>query len=126
MVRIAVNDYKIPDTELVIPKGTKLFIPVDAIQTDPDIYPDPEIFDPERFDTEITRSRHPMTWLPFGEGPRNCIGFRFGKMQAKVGLARLLLNYRFEPSEKTVALIPSPNHGLNTSNDGLFLKVTKL
>jgi cytochrome P450 family 6 len=52
----------------------KVFIPVYAIQRDPDIYPDPDTFDPERFEEENIKQRSSSFYLPFGDGPRNCIG----------------------------------------------------
>ena len=70
-------DYKLPDSELIIPKGTLVCIPTYAIQHDEEYYPDPEKFDPERFSTEEKNKRHPMTFQTFGHGPRNCIGKAF-------------------------------------------------
>ena len=52
----------------------KVYIPAFAIHRDPKIYPDPEVFDPERFNEENINSRHSSLFLPFGDGPRNCIG----------------------------------------------------
>lgn len=68
------QEYKIPDTDIIVDEGTRVFIPVQAIHNDPDHYPDPEKFDPERFNDENKGNRHPFLHIPFGEGPRNCIG----------------------------------------------------
>ena len=72
--RQCVKDYIIPGTNTVIEKNMVMFIPLLALHKDPDYYPDPEKFDPDRFNDENKLSRHPYVHLPFGEGPRNCIG----------------------------------------------------
>jgi cytochrome P450 family 6 len=69
-MRKCVNDYRIPNTKLVIPSNTVLIIPSFAIQRDSDIYSDPTKFDPERFTDENMASRHTMANLAFGDGPR--------------------------------------------------------
>lgn len=101
LIRISAEDYEFPDTKLKIEKDTLIFIPVYAIQHDANIYKNPEKFDPERFSDENKANLHPMAHIPFGDGPRNCIGLRFGFMQAKIGLIKLLLNFKFSPSKKT-------------------------
>lgn len=77
-----------------------VFIPAYAIHHDPEIYPNPSVFNPDRFTPEEQVKRSPYANLSFGQGPRNCIGLRFGILQAKVGLAMMLKNFRFEPCEK--------------------------
>lgn len=67
-------DYTLKETNLKIKKGIRITIPLYGIHYDPEYYPDPERFDPDRFTEEGKQSRHHYTWLPFGEGPRNCIG----------------------------------------------------
>lgn len=74
LTRVCVKDYKLKDTDLVVEKGTRVVIPLFSIHRDPEHYPDPDEFDPERFSAENKKSRHPFVHLPFGEGPRNCIG----------------------------------------------------
>ena len=72
--RKALEDHTFADTKISIKKGTDIFIPVYAIHHDENIYPNPEKFDPERFDEKVAGTRHSMNYLPFGDGPRNCIG----------------------------------------------------
>lgn len=107
LTRMTQKDYLVPNTKHVIEKGVMVVVPVDAIHYDEDIYPEPNKFDPDRFTADKIKSRHPMAWLPFGDGPRNCIGLRFGKMQVKMALIALLSKFRFSvcsKTEETVAL----------------------
>lgn len=71
------EDYKFDKIDLEIKKGTRLYFSIHGLHRDEKYYPDPEKFDPERFSKENLATRHPMTYLPFGEGPRNCIGTNF-------------------------------------------------
>lgn len=70
--RICQSDYKLPDSELVLKKGTEVMIPACAIHLDPQHFPDPEYFDPDRFLDNHYKSS--STYFPFGMGPRMCIG----------------------------------------------------
>uniref|UniRef100_A0A1I8P471 Cytochrome P450 n=1 Tax=Stomoxys calcitrans TaxID=35570 RepID=A0A1I8P471_STOCA len=127
LVRTCVNDYQVPNTNIVLEKGLRVILPVDAIHRDPDLYPDPEKFDPERFLPEEQAKRHPSSYLPFGDGPRNCIGMRFGKMQARVGLISLLRKFRFSRCNETQ--IPMQFTKINFilgPEGGVFLKVEKI
>lgn len=125
--RRAFQDYKIPGHDVVIPKGMKINIPAYAIQRDERFYPDPDVFNPDRFHQKEVAKRHICTFIPFGEGPRICIGLRFGMMQSRVGLATILSKFRIsicsetanplEYSSKTSVLIPK---------EGLWLRVDPL
>lgn len=72
--RVCVKNYKIPDTDKVIESGTVLTVPIYPLQRDPEYFPKPELFDPERFNEENKSLTKPYTYLPFGVGPHNCIG----------------------------------------------------
>ncbi|XP_063541884.1 cytochrome P450 6B5-like [Cydia strobilella] len=99
--RRAKTSYKIPETDITIDKGQLIKISVLGIHHDEKYYPNPEVFDPERFSPENVQARHKCAFLPFGEGPKQCIGIRFAQMQSWVGLAKLLHRYRVEPSGNT-------------------------
>ncbi|XP_026676267.1 cytochrome P450 6a2 [Diaphorina citri] len=123
--RRSVRPYTMPETGHTIKSRTRILVPVYAIHYDPEYYPNPEIFDPERFSPEQVAARTPFTYLPFGDGPRNCIGSRFGNLQLKLGLINVLSNYEFlppsTPSEK--------KHNVGSillSIDKLILRAKKL
>lgn len=120
--RVVTKNYKIPDTDIVLEKGSTVLIPVLALHKDPEFYPDPERFDPERFTKDIKFTRPDYTYIPFGEGPRICIGSRFGMMQAKVGLCQLLQNYKFTLNQKTkLPLNFEPNSFIACAEGGIWL-----
>lgn len=85
--------------DYTIPRGMPVFIPICAIQRDPKYFPMPNKFEPERF---VDRNNiKPYTYMPFGTGPRNCIGERFGQLQSKLGLLYFLKNHCVTINEKT-------------------------
>ncbi|KAK9301989.1 hypothetical protein QLX08_005840 [Tetragonisca angustula] len=93
--RICTKKTKLNGTDFVIPKGTHVAIPVFGIHRDSNIFFDPDKFDPERFSEENIKTRHSYTYLPFGEGPRICIGMRFGLVQTKYAIISSLLKNKF-------------------------------
>lgn len=74
LARKSLKDYTFSSDDFTIPAKTQIFIPVYSIQHDEKWYPEPDKFEPERFEPEAEKTRHPMHYLPFGDGPRNCIG----------------------------------------------------
>jgi cytochrome P450 family 6 len=99
--RMCGKDYQIRDTNLTIEKGTLVFFPVLGIQRDPEYFENPLEFRPERFLTSPTGNDAPgMTYFPFGEGRRNCIGIRLAKIQMKIGLVFLLSKFTVELVDK--------------------------
>ena len=71
-------DYELPAPTgtgtVKLPAGTGVYIPVLALHHDPTYFPEPKRFDPDRFTEENKHSRPNYTYIPFGEGPRMCIG----------------------------------------------------
>ncbi|KAJ9594226.1 hypothetical protein L9F63_014386 [Diploptera punctata] len=112
---------------ITIPAGTGIYIPLLGIHYDPEYYPEPEKFNPERFTDENKQSRPNYTHMPFGEGPRNCIGMRFGLMQTKTGLIHILSRYEVEPSKETqIPLEFDKKSFLMSSKEGIHLKLNKV
>lgn len=72
LLRKCVEDFTI--NAVTIEKDTMIVIPTIGLHYDPEYYPNPDIFDPERFSDSNKNKIVPYTYLPFGEGPRNCIG----------------------------------------------------
>lgn len=124
MSRIAAHDYDMNGIKL--PAGMKVEIPIYSIHHDPDLWPDPEKFDPERFSPENRSKIHPMAHIPFGAGPRNCIGMRFALLEAKLTLIRLIREYRLVPSSRTKdppeVTVP---HSIFIPKNGIYLKVQR-
>lgn len=75
--RICAENYKIPETDVIIEKGTFVYIPMFGLHYDPKYFPEPHKYDPERFNDENKKNIPPYSYIPFGEGPRNCIGKEF-------------------------------------------------
>lgn len=76
-MRQCLSDYKIPNSKHVIEKGTQIMIPTFGFNYDEKYWKNPQAFDPDRFTAEEVAKRPSMVFMPFGEGPRNCIGMRF-------------------------------------------------
>jgi len=74
--RQAIDDYKIPDTDMVIKKDMPIYMSMLGLHHDSKYFPDPDKFDPERFSVENKRNIPSCVYLPFGEGPHKCIGER--------------------------------------------------
>ncbi|XP_066901397.1 cytochrome P450 6k1 [Halyomorpha halys] len=124
LVRTCVEPLSMPDGGR-IEKGDQIVIPVWSLHHDPQYFPNPENFDPERFSPDNEGNIKPYTYLPFGEGPRMCIGNRFGLLQTKVGLITVIRNFQVIPSEKTsipLKLVRS-NNSLTTCEGPVFLKL---
>uniref|UniRef100_A0A1I8NNF1 Cytochrome P450 n=1 Tax=Stomoxys calcitrans TaxID=35570 RepID=A0A1I8NNF1_STOCA len=128
LLRKTLEDYVVPDhPEYVIKKGMIVIIPAGPIHRDERYFPQPNVFNPDNFSPEKVAARDSILNLSFGEGPRNCIGMRFGKMQTLVGLAVLLKNFKFSTCERTpIPMKYDKKSFLVSSESGIYLKVEKL
>ncbi|XP_052740446.1 cytochrome P450 9e2 [Bicyclus anynana] len=87
--------------DYIIRKGELLSIPTWCFHHDSQFYANPKKFDPERFSEENKHLINPMAYMPFGLGPRNCIGSRFALCELKFLLFHVLLHMEVSPSAKT-------------------------
>jgi cytochrome P450 len=113
VTRQAVQDDMLGDQP--VPAGTKIFINIKAVHLDPAHWPEPEAFRPERFEADFD----PYTFLPFVNGPRNCLGQHLALLEARIVLSLLTQRFVFTPElgaaagethESTVPVVP--RHGM--------------
>lgn len=83
------RDYVVGGTGVKVKKGDLIAIPIYSMHHDPEYFPDPSKFDPERFSDENVENIRPFTYLPFGDGPRNCIGMRFALQAVKLSILQI-------------------------------------
>ena len=126
VTRVAARDYEYKGR--IIPKGTKILVPVSQLHRDPQKWPEPEQFRPERFSKENRANINWTYWQPFGAGPRNCVGIRFALLEIKLALAKLLIKFKLEASPNTE--IGTKSHAYRANiiqpKNGVFVRVVPL
>ncbi|XP_008156090.2 cytochrome P450 4F3-like [Eptesicus fuscus] len=120
--RCCTQDVLLPDGR-VIPKGNICVISIFGVHHNPSVWPNPEVYNPFRFDPETPQKRSPLAFIPFSVGPRNCIGQTFAMAEMKVVLALTLLRFRVlceeaEPRRKPELIL--------RAEGGLWLRVEPL
>ena len=98
-----------------LPQPTNVMVSPWALHHSPRLWSDPERFDPDRFLPAAEAARHRYSYLPFGAGPRVCLGSHFGYMEAQFALAVLMRRYRFEllgDDEPEPGATLRPKHGV--------------
>jgi cytochrome P450 len=127
--REAIADDRVGDT--VIPAGSMVIVYVYGAHHAPAHWPDPEKFDTDRFIKGNEKLRAPFTYLPFGGGPRGCIGNNYAMLQILMILADLLRKYDFqiEPGQTIEArpmVILRPEHGIRMTFTNAVARVSSV
>ncbi|KAI2474237.1 cytochrome P450 9e2-like [Diabrotica virgifera virgifera] len=112
---------KLPgEVALHLPEKSSVWLPIIGIHRDPEFYPDPEKFDPERFSDENKHKINPYAYLPFGLGPRNCIGSRFALLEIKIVFFHLLQNFELVPTTKSQIPLKISRQSFTLNAEGGF------
>ncbi|XP_070209342.1 cytochrome P450 3A5-like isoform X2 [Littorina saxatilis] len=109
--------------EFKLKKGWRMVVPCYSIHRDPEYWTDPLKYDPERHTPEAKAKRHPFAFMPFGFGPRNCIGMRLAQLEIRMAIATILQHYAPILYEKSVypPVVEMPQTRM-VAKDGLWIK----
>merc|ERR1712133_102241 len=97
--RVCTKDYKIPNTDIIIPKGRIVHLFVGNISNNKKNFINPVKFDPENSNPENFTNK--FAYMAFGQGPRGCPGTRYAYLAVKIFLVQFLRQYKAIPCEKT-------------------------
>ncbi|XP_056618435.1 cytochrome P450 3A30 [Triplophysa dalaica] len=109
---------------LIIPKDMVVMIPTYVLHRDPEHWSDPDSFKPERFTQDNRESIDPYTFMPFGMGPRNCIGMRFAQVTMKLAVVEILQRFDVGVCEETQVPLELGVSGLLAPKTPIKLKFT--
>lgn len=110
---------------VTIPESTAVHVPVYLLHHSSQYWPEPEKFDPERFTPEEKSKRPQMCHMPFGWGPRSCVGMRFALMEAKMALIEILRKYELVQTPDTEVPLKTVQGITMTPKNGIYLKIVK-
>ncbi|EDW00829.1 probable cytochrome P450 317a1 [Drosophila grimshawi] len=118
ILRRVLSSCSVPDhLKYNLVKELFVIIPTHAIHNDPEYYPEPNRFNPDRWGSPRDSFKEQSIWFGFGSGVRNCIGMQFAQLLLRLALALLLLEFEFTLNSK---------RPLVTLEDGIALQLTPL
>ena len=124
--RIAGEDITL-DNGMKLEKGTVVTFAIYSLHRNPRYWSDPEKFMPERFLSENRDKFHPYAFMPFHNGPRNCIGKRFAVLQTKLALVAIIKNFKLLPSENTKSPLTFPKMAnLMNIEEPVYIRMEKI
>ncbi|KAK1169183.1 thromboxane-A synthase [Acipenser oxyrinchus oxyrinchus] len=124
-------DMVISETLRMYPPGFRMDIratieiPASYIHYDPEYWPAPEKFIPERFTTEAKSQRHPLTYLPFGAGSRSCIAMRLALLEAKIAMIRSVQKFTFQTGQETKIPLELKSNSTLGPRNGFIIKTAQ-
>jgi len=123
--RMCTKDWPLPDTDVVIPKGMRVVIPIIGLHFDERFWSNPTEFDPDRWSAERRGELVSAAYMPFGYGPRQCLGMKMARMEMKVLVFQLLRHFRLERCEKTVYPMKFSTDFTHVIDGGVWLRIVE-
>ncbi|XP_049775953.1 probable cytochrome P450 6a13 [Schistocerca cancellata] len=122
LMRQCTEPYQVPGSDLRLRVGDVVYVPLLSLHRDPRLFPEPLRFNPERFSGGHA---HPA-YLPFGDGPRICLGQKFGLVEVKACLVALLSRFEFRRCSRSLdSPVPlEPRKVILAAASGLYVRVT--
>ncbi|XP_067006665.2 cytochrome P450 6k1-like [Anabrus simplex] len=125
LTRVCTRSCQLPlrnGESFILEKGTAVLIPLEGLQMDPEHFPNPEQFDPERFSEERRATIKPFSYIPYGVGPRQCFGMKFADAEMKAGLVTIISHFEVFRTPRTAATITKdPFTSLFDNKGGMWL-----
>ncbi|BFZ02722.1 hypothetical protein BsWGS_05762 [Bradybaena similaris] len=108
-----------------IPAGMNVLANVWALHRDGEYWAEPDIFNPDRFMDEPHCKKAGFTFIPFGAGPRHCIGMRFAAMETKIAIVKVIQNFVIEMSDTTRDDLELFSRGAIVPKQEINVKITR-
>ena len=121
--RVAARDFTV--SGYLVPRGATVFTPVRVIHHQPDIYPDPDDFNPDRWTPEFRQDLPRFNFIPFGIGAHKCLGEQFALMQMRLTLTSIAQRWRVHPDPSHKLEVPTGYFNLPKGGMPIYLERRK-